>query len=352
MTPIAPHIAAFLRERLPVERGVSEHTLDTYAYAFRLFFEFASQRRKTAPCALHLEDLDAPLVLAFLEHLEKVRGNTPATRNARLAAIKSFMRFVEHRVPSALEQIRRVLAIPTKKTDTRLVPHLSIEEMKAVLDAPDPRTRYGTRDRAMLYLCFVAGLRVSELVGLRLEEITLQPSPSIHIRGKGRRERALPLTRDAARALRSWLALRGNADVPEVFLNARGEPMSRSGFEYVLRKHVQHAWARCPSLARKRVSPHVLRHTCAMVTLQATGDLRKVSLWLGHASMQTTEMYTRADPSEKLDAMATVVPLALRRGRFRPPDRLMALLKPPFVMRSERAPKLRGDQHIAEIDSA
>lgn len=267
MTPIAPHIAAFLRERLPLERQASEHTCDSYAYAFQLLFEFASQKLKATPSALQLEQIDAPLVLSFLQHLESVRKNSASSRNVRLAAIKSFMHFIEYRVPSALDQVRRILAIPKKKTDTRLVAHLEIDEMQAVLDAPDPTTRYGIRDRAMLHLGFAAGLRVSELVGLRLNDVTWDSTPSILVQGKGRRERALPLGKESGAAIRAWLSLRGEAFVPELFLNARGKNMTRSGFEYVLRKHVKTAAKSCPSLLKKRISPHKLRHYLPFLTM-------------------------------------------------------------------------------------
>jgi site-specific recombinase XerD len=327
MIPIAPHITAFLRERLPLERGASEHTCDSYAYAFRLLFEFASKRLSVQPSALCLEQIDADLVLAFLLHLESDRNNRPSSRNVRLAAIRSFMHFVEHRVPSALDQIRRILAIPVKKTETRLITHLTPKEMQTIVDAPNPSTRDGIRDRAMLHMCFTAGLRVSELVGLRMEDVRLQPITTILVHGKGRRERGLPLCADSAKTLRAWLAVRGQALVPELFLNARGAHMTRSGFEYVLEKHVKTATKRSSSLALKKISPHTLRHSCALTTLQATRDIRKVSLWLGHASIQTTEIYTRTDPSEKLEAIEAITPPALRRGKFRPPDKLIALLK-------------------------
>src|SRR5262249_443828 len=205
---------------------------------------------------------------------------------------------------------------------------LSHDEMQAILDAPDPSTPDGIRDRAMLHLAFAAGLRVSELVGLRLEQLELPPPCPIHVRGKGRRERLLPLWKQTAIALRSWLAVRGHWPEPELFLNARHGPMTRSGFEYILRKHVKVALKKKPSLAKKRVSPHVCRHTCAMRTLQATGDIRKVALWLGHASPQSKEIYVRADPTERLEALVRVTPPTLRRGRFSPPDKLLALLRP------------------------
>jgi integrase/recombinase XerD len=327
VTPIAPYMAAFLREYLPNQRGASQHTCDSYAQGFGLLFNFASQRLRVAPSALALEQIDAPLVSAFLEYLEQERHNAAATRNVRLAAIKSFFRFLEHRIPSALEQIRRILAIPFKKTDSRLIAYLKQDELQALLDAPDPTTATGIRDRAMLHLAFAAGLRASELVGLRVCDVTLQPTASILVRGKGRRERTLPLNKEARDALRAWLAVRSDVRVPELFLNARGDGLTRWGFAYVLGKYVPRATQRCPSLQNKRVSPHVLRHTCAMVTLQATHDIRQVALWLGHTSTQTTEIYTRVDPSEKLNAIEALVTPSLRRGRFRPPDKLIALLK-------------------------
>jgi site-specific recombinase XerD len=294
MTPIAPLIEAFLRETLCRQRGASRHTQDSYALSFQLLFAFAAERWKVSPSALTLEQIDARLVTAFLEHLEDVRKNAAMTRNVRLAAIKSFFRFLEYRQPASLEQIRRVLAIPFKKTDTRLVPYLLREELQAVLDAPDPTTWEGIRDRAMMHLAVCAGLRVSELTGLKIEEIDL-PSLSIRVLGKGRRERTLPLWKTTATALRAWLAVRHQPAVPEVFVNARGEPLSRWGFAYLLKQHVATAARQQLGLAKKRVSPHVLRHTCAMIVLQATQDIRKVSLWLGHATLTTTEVYTRGD---------------------------------------------------------
>jgi integrase/recombinase XerD len=338
MTPIAPHLTAFFQQRLPLERGASRHTSEAYAYAFKLLLAYAGERFKVTPSDLALEQIDAPLVVSFLNHLETARANRPSSRNVRLAAIKSFMHFLEYRVPSALEQIRRVLAIPPKKAETRLVRHLTVEEMQAILNAPEPTGWDGIRDRAMLHLCFAAGLRVSELVGVQLTDITLHPHASILIHGKGRRERSLPLWKVTAAALRAWLAVRGKSQAPELFLNVRGEPLSRSGFEYILGKHVQTAIRACPSLSTKRVSPHVLRHTCALTVLQATKDLRKVALWLGHAHMQTTEMYTRADPSVKLDALEAIVAPKLRSGRFKATDALIASLTSHSVMRSARPP--------------
>jgi len=339
MILIAPHITTFLQQRLPIERRASPNTCDSYAHAFRLLFEYASVCVKLPPSQLCLEQIDAPLIVNFLNHLETTRGNSPASRNIRLAAIKSFMHYMEFRVPSALEQIQRVLAIPAKKTDIHLVKHLTAQEMQSILDAPDPTFRNGIRDRAMLHLCFAGGLRVSELIGLRIEDLMLQPQTSVLIHGKGRKERCLPLWKETATALRAWLSVRGKVQVPELFLNARNDAMTRAGFEYILQKHVHSAEQCCPTLSSKRVSPHVLRHTCALTILQATKDLRKVSLWLGHSSMQTTEIYTRADPTVKLETLESVIVPRLRTGRFKATDKLIALLKSVPVMRSEMNPK-------------
>ena len=224
MTDIAPHMTAYLRQRLPVERAASQHTCDTYAYAFQLLLHFASQKLSVKPSALQLEHLDAPLVLEFLEYLQRVRGNAPRTRNARLTAIKSFMHFVEHRVPSALEQVNRVLAIPNQKTDMRLVDHLTADQCQAILDNPAPHTRLAIRDRAMLHVSVTAGLRVSELVGLCLGDVSFESQYlNLHVCGKGRKNRLLTLWRPVAESVRAWLAVRGEAMVPELFLNAQGK---------------------------------------------------------------------------------------------------------------------------------
>ena len=339
MTALAPHLTAFFQERLTLERRASANTCDSYAYAFKLLLSYASRHLKVAPSLMELEQITAQLVVDFLNDLEVTRANSASSRNVRLAAIKSFMHFMEYRVPSALEQIQRILAIPMKRTDTRLVRHLTAEEIQAILDAPQPVDWAGIRDRAMLHLCFAAGLRVSELIGLRLEDLSLHPHASILVHGKGRRERCLPLWKQTAAALRAWLAVRGIVSVPELFVNARREPMTRAGFEYILEKHVHTATKHCPSLAKKRISPHVLRHSCALTVLEATKDIRKVSLWLGHANMQTTEMYTRADPSVKIEVLDAVTPPKLRSGRFRASDKLIAFLTAPPFMRRENDQK-------------
>jgi site-specific recombinase XerD len=327
MTALADHLGKFLREHLPLERGASSHTCEAYAYAFQLLVGFASGRLKLRPSQLTVEQLDVPLILTFLEHIERERQCTARTRNARLAAIHSFFHFLEYRLPSCLDQARQIGAIPMKKTDQTLVCHLNREEIQALLNAPNTRLASGTRDRAMLHLAFAAGLRVSELVGLKLQQYERGSTPCIHVMGKGRRERVLPLWKETTSAIDAWLRIRPNSTAGELFLNAAGQTMSRSGFEYILAQHVAVAAQRQVSIKNKRVTPHVLRHSCAMHTLQATGDVRKVALWLGHASMQSTEIYLRGDPTEKLEALAAMSPPGLQRGQFRAPDKLMAMLK-------------------------
>jgi integrase/recombinase XerD len=316
----------FLRERLPHQRGASPHTCDSYAYSFQLLFEFASQRLGLRPSALTLEQIDAQLVMDFLASLETKRGNSPTTRTARLAAIKSCMHVVEYRVPALLEQIRQVLAIAAKTTDQPLIQHLSVAEMQASLNVPALHTRSGLRDRAMMHVCFAAGWRLAELLSLPLTALTWPPTPTLHIQGKGRRHWALPLGQQTAEEARAWLAVRGEVAAPELFVSHQRRAMPRAGFTYLLHKHTQRAAQDCPSLRAQSVSPHVLRHTCAMMIYQATGELRQVSLWLGHADMQATEVYVRADPTEKLDALDAIIPPALRRGKFTVPDRLIAML--------------------------
>jgi len=297
------------------------------AVGFRILVGFAARRLGVRPYRLEVEQLDAPLILAFLEHIEADRGNSARTRNARLAAINAFFRFLEYRLPSCLDQASRIRAIPMKKTDEALVEYLSRNELQALLDAPDSRIPSGIRDRAMLHLAFAAGLRVSELVGLQLDQLDRPTLSSIHVLGKGRRERVLPLWKETTTALKIWLARRPPSGDPALFLNAVGRAMTRSGFEYILAKHAATAARTQPSIGNKRVTPHVLRHTCAMHTLQATRDVRKVSLWLGHASLQSTEIYLRADPTGKLEALAATSAPMFKPGRFHAPDRLLSMLK-------------------------
>jgi len=327
MTALSPHLAAFLRDHLPRERNVSPHTVTTYANCFTLLVRFAADRLKRRPTDLTVEDFDPKLIMAFLDHVEGARGNSARTRNVRLAAIRAFFRYIEYRVPACLDLALRVRSIPTKRTDSTLIDYLTRDEITAVLDAPNPRSRLGTRDRAMLHLAYAGGLRVAELLSLQMQDLLGRSLATVRIMGKGRRERVLPLWRETQAALRSWLAVRPQCQWMEIFLNANGQPMTRDGFAFRLAKHVATAAKKQPSLLGKQVTPHVLRHSCAMHTLAATGDIRKVALWLGHASIQSTEAYLRADPEEKLQILVAHGSPAIRPGRFRPPaDPLITML--------------------------
>jgi len=328
MTNLSQYLSTFLCEYLPLERCASPHTCEAYAYSFQLLVNFAGRHLKLSPSKLTIEQLDIKLIVKFLNYLESERNNSAKTRNARSAAIKAFFKFLEYRAVSNLEQCRQIHAIPIKKTDEKLINYLTPEEIQVILDAPDIRTHSGIRDRAMIYLCYSAGLRVSELIGLCINQLELYPQPAVHVIGKGRKERVLPIWKEVAIVINAWIEIRQDEIIsPQIFLNARGKAMTRSGFKYILAKHVKKAEQGFPSLAKKHVSPHVLRHSCAMQTLKATHDIRKVSLWLGHADLRSTEVYLRADPDEKLEALMAVLPPNIKKGKFKAPDKLIMMLK-------------------------
>jgi site-specific recombinase XerD len=301
MTALAPHLSIYLREHLPRERAVSPHTVKTYANCFVLLVQFAADRLKRRPTDLEIEDLGTDMIMAFLDHVENGRGSCVRTRNGRLAAIRSFFRYIEYRIPACLDQALRVRSIPTKKTDKALIDYLDRAEIKALLDAPDPRTRLGTRDRAMLHLAYAGGLRVSELVTLQLRDFPDRSLSTVHIMGKGRRERVLRSGRrpssHCARGLRSPRSA-SCRDIPQCQRAAHDPRRICVPFGRARQDRGNEA------AVDPCASPHVLRHSCAMHTLAATGDIRKVALWLGHASIQSTETYLRADPEEKLQILA------------------------------------------------
>ena len=267
MTELVPHIAAFLREHLPRDRRASQHTVQSYSYAFELLVCFAAKRSGIRPCRLAIEQLTADLILDFLDVLECERDNTIRTRNLRLAALKSFFRYLEFRVPACLDLARQVNAIPYKRYDQALVDYLERDELQAVLDAPDTATAAGVRDRAMLHLAYAAGLRVSVLIGLVCGDLGHRLE-TVHVTGKGPCQRVLPLWRVTRSVLRDWLAVRPNrGDDDHLFLNARGTAMSRHGFAHRLTLHVEIARRKTPSMADKRVSPHVPRHYIDCMTM-------------------------------------------------------------------------------------
>jgi site-specific recombinase XerD len=327
MTALAPHLTDYLVDHLPRHRNASPHTVATYAYSFTLLVRFAAEQRRCRPIDLKIEDLDPDLILAFLDHIEAGRQNSVATRNARLAAVRSFFRYIEYKVPACLDQVLRIHALPRKRTEMRLIDALTVDEIRALLAAPACHSYYGLRDRAMLHMAYACGLRASELLDVQMTAFPPGSLATVRIHGKGRRERILPLWRETQQALRGWLGARGTMTEPTLFISRLGEPLSRDGLALMLAKHVRKAALTCPSLLSKRITPHVLRHSCAAHTLAATGDIRKVSLWLGHASLQSTEVYLRADPVEKLAILAAHAAPGVKAGRFKAPsDKLLAML--------------------------
>ena len=327
MTELAGPLAAFLQEHLPRDRGASPHTVAGYAASFKLLAVFAAERHKLRPCRLQVGHLDIPTLLAFLNHLETDRDNGVRTRNARLSAIKSFFRYLEFRHPECLDLAAQVHALPQKKADLPPLDYLDRDEVQALLDAPATHTVTGLRDRAMLCLAYNAGLRVSELVGLALDDLQAPGLDRIRILGKGRRGRVLPLWKETRGALRTWLGVRPDSPDRHLFLNAFRTGLTRRGFANRLALHAKAAARAVPSIAGKAITPHSLRHACALHTLEATGDIRQVALWLGHASLRSTELYLRVDPANKLDILAAQRPPILRKGSFKGEhDDLLALL--------------------------
>jgi len=321
-------LEAFFTDRLMLQRQASPNTIASYRDTFCLLFSFAKQHLKKSPSMLTINDLDAPFIGAFLEHLEKDRGNSARSRNARLAAIHSFFRYVALHDPMHSALIQRVLAIPSKRYDRRPIEFLSRPEIDALLEAPDQSIWAGRRDRALLLLAVQTGLRVSELIELRCQDIVLDAGAHVHCHGKGRKERCTPLRKEAANVLRGWLREYNSSSSEEpLFPNARGGSLSRDGVEYILTKHVATAREKCLSLKKKRVSPHVLRHTAAMDLLQHGVDRSVIALWLGHESPETTQMYLHANLKLKEQALAKTAPLNVRPGRYRPSDQLLAFLK-------------------------
>ena len=325
-TDFAPLLTVFFTERLMRQRQASPHTIASYRSTFRLLVRYAQRELKKPPSAMTLDDFDTALLGDFLTHLETERGNDPRTRNARLAAIRSFFRFVALHEPRYAALAQRVLAIPDKRYTRRPVAYLEREEIEALLRAPDPRTRTGRRDRTLLLVAVQTGLRASELIGLRCEDIQLGTGAHVRCHGKGRKERCTPLRKDAARALRAWLKERRGEPADPVFPNQRGGSLSHDTLDYLLRKHLATARARCPSLNRKRVSTHSLRHSCAMELLHSGVDRSVIALWLGHESVETTYIYLHADLKLKQQAMARTTPSRMPLERYRPEDDVLAFL--------------------------
>ena len=327
MSALAPTLEAFFTQRLAAQRDASPRTISAYRDAWRLLLTFARDRVGKAPSQLDFVDLDAALVNAFLTSLEAERGNSASTRNARLTAIRSLFRYAATLHPEHAGLIMRVLAIPSKRHDQTMICFLNPDEVDALLAAPNPDTWHGRRDHALLILAVQTGLRVSELTNLTISDIHLGAGANVHCFGKGRKNRVTPLTSQTAAVSKAWLRERAGNPTDPLFPTRRGRPLSTDAVAWLLAKHVANATERCPTLAAKNVTPHVLRHTAAMRLLQAGVDTSVIALWLGHESVETTQIYLHADLALKEQALARTTPPGTAPGRYRPPDKLLAFLE-------------------------
>lgn len=317
----------FFTQRLMQQRQASAHTIASYRDTFKLLLQFVQKHLRKAPSALALEDIDAPLVMAFLDEMEGARGITARTRNLRLTAVHSFFRFTAFEVPTHSAQIQRVLAIPAKRFTRALVPFLSRQEVDALLAAPDQQTWSGRRDHALLLMAVQTGLRLSELTSLKHDDLHVGVGAHVRVIGKGRKERCTPLSKNTRAVLAAWAREPPLTEGQPLFPNARGGNLSSHGVHYLLNKHVRTAAVNCPSLNNKRVSPHVLRHTTAMDLLQEGVEQSTIAMWLGHESIETTQIYLDADLAMKQAVLDKTTPPEGKPGRYRPDDPLLAFLK-------------------------
>jgi integrase/recombinase XerD len=327
MSTLAPTLQAFFTDRLSRQRQASGHTIAAYRDALRLLLGYAETRTGLPPSRLDLADLDAPLIAGFLDHLETERGNSVRTRNARLAAIHSLFRFAALAHPEHAGSISRVLAIPPKRFDQALITYLTEPEADALLAACDQATRTGRRDHALLLLTVQTGLRISELTGLTPRDVHLGPGAHVACHGKGRKDRITPLTGSTVAVLRAWLTEHGGDPATPLFPTRRGSKLSRDAIEHRIAHYTSKATATCPSLHGKRITAHVLRHTTAMRLLHAGIDTSVIALWLGHVSVDTTQIYLHADLKLKEQALARTRPPHGRPGRYQPTDSLLAWLE-------------------------
>ena len=320
-------LTQFFSKRLIQQKRVSNHTVCSYRDTFRLLLSFAFSDLGKEPSALQWDDMDAPLICAFLDEQERLRGVSPRTRNLRLSAIRSFFRFASFEVPERMAQIQRILAIPSKRSVRKQIGYLSRAEVDALLAAPDQNTWAGRRDHAWLITAVQTGLRVSELTGLRRKDIELGAGAYVYVLGKGRKERCTPLARETVKALKLWMEeLDGSLD-DILFPSLRGNSMSNDGIQYLLTKHCKNARTHCTSLNKKKISPHQLRHTAAMELLKAGVDVTVIALWLGHESLETTRVYLEADLDMKRDALDKSTPHQAQSNKFKADDALLGYLK-------------------------
>lgn len=320
-------LEGFFTQRLLQQKQASTHTIASYRDTFRLLFRFTEKRLHKTPSRLTLEEIDAPLVAAFLNDLEKSRSISPRSRNLRLTAIRSFFRYAAYEAPAHSAQIQRVLAIPGKRYDRVQIHFLSHAELDALLGTPDLETWSGRRDHALLMVAVQTGLRLSELTGLKRQDVMVDTGAHVRCTGKGRKERCTPLTKQTRAVLKNWLNEPQKVHTEMLFPNARGGRLSGDGVRYILAKHIVTASQTCPSLLRKKVTPHVLRHTMAMELLQAGVDRAVIALWLGHESVETTQVYLDANLALKEEILAKVrSPNGKNSGRYKPPDSILAFL--------------------------
>jgi site-specific recombinase XerD len=320
-------LESFFTQRLMNQKQASPHTIRSYRDTFRLLLQFTRRRLAKPPSHLAFEEIDAPLVTAFLADLEQNRGITAQSRNLRLTAIRSFFRYAAYEEPSRSSQIQRVLAIPSKRHTRSLVHFLEHPEIDAVLAAPDQTTWFGRRDHALLLVAVQTGLRLSELTGLRRTDVILGTGAHVRCMGKGRKERCTPLTKSTVAVLKAWLGEPARRNTEMLFPNARGSRLSADSVEDLLDKHVAVAGHTCPSLCSKRVTPHVLRHTAAMELLQAGVDRAVIALWLGHESVETTQIYLDANLALKEKILAKITTPEGKPGRYKADDELLAFLQ-------------------------
>lgn len=323
---LAPLMQAFFTNRLIREKQASPHTISSYRDTFRLLLRFLERRLRKQPSNLTLDDVQAPSIVAFLDELESQRRIGARSRNLRLTAIRSFFRYLSFELPSHAAQIQRILAIPGKRYSRRLVGFLSRQEAEALVQTPSSTTWSGRRDRALIMLALQTGLRLSELIASRKEDLILTTGAHVRVMGKGRKERCTPLAKPTVAVLKEWLKEPTRND-ELLFTNARGGRLSPDGVQYILAKHVATALVVCPSLAKKRVSPHVLRHTAAMELLLAGVDRTVIALWLGHESIETTQIYLDANLALKENALAKMHPFKKKPQRYKPDDALLAFLR-------------------------
>ena len=342
MSALAPTLQAFFTDRLIRQRQASGHTIAAYRDTLRLLLAYATERTGIAPSSLDLADLDAALITGFLGYLERDRGNRVRTRNARLAAIHSLFRFAALAHPEHAESISRVLAIPPKRFDRALVTYLTEAEVDALLTCCDQSTWTGRRDHALLLLAVQTGLRISELTGLTCRDVHLGAGAHVACHGKGRKDRITPLTSNTVTVLREWVAEQGDDPDAPLFPTRRGRQLSRDAIEHRLAHYAGQARDGCPSLHGKAVTAHALRHTTAMRLLHAGIDTSVIALWLGHVSVDTTQIYLHADLNLKEQALARTRPPHGRTGRYQPPDSLIAWLEvvPRFVELEVAVPHL------------